>query len=152
CLAALGPRMLHLSAERTLGAHPYFVPVEHTAFARETLGPGPLLAPEQAVALVTDPAEARRVAREHMVYYLALDNYRNNLVRLGWGEDDLANDGSDRLVDALVAWGDAAAIQARVKAHFDAGADHVCIQSLSPSATELPLRELRELAPALLEL
>ena len=151
-LAALGPRMLELAAERTLGAHPYFVPVEHTAFARETMGRGPMLAPEQAVVLTIDAEKARAVGRAHIRYYLELDNYRRNLVRLGWSEADLAGDGSDALVDALVAWGDEDAIAARVKAHLDAGADHVCIQTLGDDPTVLSLDDLRRLAPALLSL
>ena len=144
-LAALGPRMLELAAERAWGAHPYFTPVEHTAFARKTLGDGPLLAPEQGFLLNNDPAEARAAARAHMGYYLALDNYRNNLLRLGFSEEDVAGDGSDRLVDAIVAWGDVESVTARVKAHLDAGADHVCVQALGPD----PLEELRQVAPSL---
>lgn len=152
CLAALGPRMLRLSAERTLGAHPYFVPPEHTAIARETMGAGPLLAPEQAVVIETDPDAARRIGRSHMQYYLELDNYRRSLLRLGFPEAELENGGSDRLVDAIVAWGGVDAIRDRVQAHLDAGADHVCIQPLGRTAGAWPLPELRELAPALLEL
>jgi probable F420-dependent oxidoreductase len=144
-LAALGPRMLELAAERAWGAHPYFTPVEHTAFARKTLGDGPLLAPEQGFLLNTDPVEARAAARTHMGYYLVLDNYRNNLLRLGFSEDDVAGGGSDRLVDAIVAWGDADAVAGRVKAHLEAGADHVCVQALGPD----PLEELRRVAPGL---
>src|SRR5207244_11118125 len=106
---ALGPRMLGLAAERTAGAHPYFVPVEHTAFARERLGPGPLLAVEQAVLLETDATRARELARPYVAYYARLDNYANNLRRLGWAEEDLVDGGSDRLLDAVVAWGDASA-------------------------------------------
>lgn len=151
-LAALGPRMLRLAAERTAGAHPYFVPVEHTAFAREQMGTDTLLAPEQAVALTDDPAEARGIARAHARYYLARDNYRNNLLRLGWGEADVAGDGSDALLDALVAWGDAEAVQARVASQFEAGADHVCVQVLTGSGTGFPLDDLRRLTPALMEL
>jgi probable F420-dependent oxidoreductase len=144
-LAALGPRMLELAAEQASGAHPYFTPVEHTAFARKTLGDGPLLAPEQGFLLNSDPVEARAVARGHMGYYLALDNYRNNLLRLGFSEEDITADGSDRLVDAIVAWGDVQAVTARVKAHLDSGADHVCVQALGPD----PLEELRRVAPSL---
>lgn len=151
-LAALGPRMLRLAAERTRGAHPYFVPVAHTAFARAELGPGPLLAPEQGVVLSTDPVEARGIARNHSRYYLRLDNYRNNLKRMGWDEVDLADDGSDALLDAVVALGDAAAIQARVAAHLEAGADHVSVQVLNGPPDRFPLTELRQLAGALLEL
>lgn len=151
-LAALGPKMLALAAERALGAHPYFVPVEHTAMAREALGEGPMLCPEQAVVLSTDADEARAAARLHMATYLGLPNYTNNLRRLGWGDDDLADGGSDRLVDAIVAWGDEDAIVARVQAHRDAGADHVCVQVLDSSAAALPLPQWRTLAPALLSI
>ena len=147
-LAALGPRMLELSAERSGGAHPYFVPVEHTASARETLGAGPLLAPEQAFLLETDSEAARAMAREHMAYYLRLDNYRRNLLRLGYSESDLSGGGSDRLVDAIGAWGEVDAVTQRVKDHLEAGADHVCVQAVGPA----PLDELRVVAPALLEL
>jgi probable F420-dependent oxidoreductase len=149
-LAALGPKMLALSAERASGAHPYFVPVEHTAIAREILGAGPLLAPEQKVVLETDPAAARAIARRAMSIYLGLPNYTNNLLRLGFTDDDLADGGSDRLVDAIVVWGDEATIAARVQAHHDAGADHVCIQLLAASDTAPPLDGWRRLAPALL--
>ena len=132
-----------------LGAHPYFVPVEHTATAREVLGAGPLLMPEQAAVFETDPSTARAIARRHMATYLGLPNYTNNLRRLGWADDDLADGGSDRLVDAIVAWGDEAAVARRVQEHRDAGADHVCVQVLSPEFTGLPLDEWRRLAPAL---
>jgi probable F420-dependent oxidoreductase len=130
-LAALGPRMLRLGAERTAGVHPYFVPPEHTRQARQILGAGPLLAVEQAVVLEAEPERARAIARHHTVRYLRLDNYANNLRRLGWSEADLADAGSDRLVDAIVAWGDESAIADRLQAHLDAGADHVCIQALT---------------------
>lgn len=150
-LAALGPKMLDLAATRTAGAHPYFVPVEHTVFAREIMGPDALLAPEQAIVLATDPRDARAIARSHTVHYLKLPNYRNNLLRLGWSEKDTAGAGSDALVDAVVAWGDVAAIRDRVAAHFSAGADHVGVQVLNGSNEEFPIRELRELAPALLD-
>jgi probable F420-dependent oxidoreductase len=149
-LAALGPKMLALAAERADGAHPYNVPPEHTAQAREILGPGKLLAPEQAVALVTDRDEARQIARDHMSIYLGLPNYVNNLRRFGFTDDDFADNGSDRLADSLVAWGDADTIRARVQAHLDAGADHVAVQVLKRQRTELPLAEWRDLAPALL--
>jgi probable F420-dependent oxidoreductase len=149
-LAALGPKMLALAAERTDGAHPYNVPPEHTARAREILGPGKLLAPEQAVALETDPVEARRVGREHVAIYRDLPNYVSNLRRFGITDDDIADGGSDRLVDMLVAWGDADTIRARVQAHLDAGADHVAVQVVTPQRGALPVDEWRELAPALL--
>jgi probable F420-dependent oxidoreductase len=151
-LAALGPKMLELAKEKAAGSHPYFVPVEHTAFAREVLGTGPWLCPEQAVVLSTDPDVARAAARQHMATYLTLPNYTNNLRRLGWGDDDLGDGGSDKLVDAIVAWGDEAAIVERVKAHLDAGADHVCVQVLDSEFTALPLPQWRALAPGLLGL
>jgi probable F420-dependent oxidoreductase len=149
-LAALGPRMLRLSAERSLGAHPYFVPVEHTSLARKELGVGPLLAVEQAAVLSTDPVVARATARKHMKRYLALDNYANNLRRIGWSDADLAGEGSDALVDAIVAWGDAGAIRTRVEKHITNGADHVCIQALRIDLAAHPLAEWRALAPELL--
>jgi probable F420-dependent oxidoreductase len=149
-LAALGPKMLAMAAERADGAHPYNVPPEHTARAREIIGPEKLLAPEQAVLLETDPVEARRIARGHVAIYLDLPNYMNNLRRFGITDDDIANGGSDRLVDTLVAWGDVDAVRARVQAHLDAGADHVAVQVLTPERGTLPLDEWRKLAPALL--
>jgi probable F420-dependent oxidoreductase len=149
-LAALGPKMLALAAERTDGAHPYNVPPEHTARAREILGPGKLLAPEQAVVLETDPVAARRIGRQHVAIYRDLPNYMNNLRRFGITDDDLADGGSDRLVDMIVAWGDVDTIRARVQAHFDAGADHVAVQVVTQERGAVPLDEWRELAPALL--
>ena len=149
-LAALGPKMLALAAERADGAHPYNVPPEHTARAREILGPDKLLAPEQAVVLETDPVEARRIARAHMAIYLDLPNYMNNLRRFGITDHDIADGGSDRLVDTLVAWGDVDAVRVRVQAHLDAGADHVAVQVLTPERGTLPLGDWRKLAPALL--
>jgi probable F420-dependent oxidoreductase len=149
-LAALGPRMLRLAGERTAGAHPYFVPVEHTSLARETLGSDPVLAVEQAAVLEPNPERARHIAREFMKDYLELENYANNLLRLGWAEDKLSGGGSDELVDAIVVWGDAEAIEHRVRDHLDAGADHVCIQVLADDPGDPALRQLRELAPALL--
>lgn len=148
-LAALGPKMLALAAERAAGAHPYFVPVAHTAVAREAMGDGPLLAPEQAVVLERDGERARAIARAHMATYLGLPNYTNNLRRLGFRDDDLADGGSDRLVDAVVAWGDEDAVLQRVEAHHDAGADHVALQVLNEDPTELPLAEWRRLAETL---
>jgi probable F420-dependent oxidoreductase len=145
-LAALGPRMLRLAAERGVGAHSYFVPLEHTAVAREVLGDDALLAPAQAVVFETDPSVARQIGRQFMTRYLALPNYTNNLRRLGWGDDDLAGAGSDRLVDAIVAWGSLEQIAARVQAHLDAGADHVCVQVLASDPQYLPIAEWRELA------
>jgi probable F420-dependent oxidoreductase len=151
-LAALGPRMLDLAAERTAGAHPYFVPVEHTAFARERLGPEPYLAVEQAVVLESDAARALDVIRPFASFYVAADNYRRNLLRLGWPEADLSDGGSDRLLEAVVVHGDEGAIRERVRAHLEAGADHVCIQALPNTSVEAQLGQLRALAPALLDL
>jgi probable F420-dependent oxidoreductase len=148
-LAALRPRMLELARDRAAGAHPYFVPPEHTAQAREILGDGPLLAPEQAVVLETDPAAARALARGHTRFYLSLPNYANNLRALGFGDEDFADGGSDRLVDAIVAWGDIDAVKARVDRHLDAGADHVAIQPIAAGGA-IGLDQLRALAPALL--
>jgi probable F420-dependent oxidoreductase len=145
-LAALGPRMLELSAARTAGAHPYFVPVEHTTFAREHLGPDALLVPEQKVLLETDPERARAIARQHMQPYLGLVNYTNNLRRFGWGDDAIADGGSDRLVDAIVVWGDPDTIAERIRAHHAAGADQVCIQVLLEDRRALPMNEWRALA------
>jgi probable F420-dependent oxidoreductase len=147
-LAALRPKMLALAAERTAGAHPYLVTPEHTARARKILGTGPTLAPEQKVVLETDPAKARRVARNALQMYLGLPNYRNSLLWLGFAESDLEDGGSDRLVDGLVAWGDADALAARVRAHREAGADHVCIQPLRADGQPGPdLAALEALAP-----
>jgi probable F420-dependent oxidoreductase len=151
-LAALGPKMLELSATKANGAHPYFVPVEHTSVARDALGKDALLCPEQAVVLDTNPESARAAARAHMATYLTLPNYTNNLRRLGWGDDDLGGTGSDKLVDAIVAWGDEDAIVARVQDHLDRGADHVAVQVLDASPAALPLPQWRALAPALLSL
>ena len=148
-LAALGPKMLELAASAADGAHPYFVPVEHTAFAREHLGPDALLAPEQACVLSTDPEEARTVARGHMATYLGLPNYTNNLRRFGWGDDDLADGGSDALVDAIVVWGDEQAILDRVAAHHERGADHVALQVLSLDGMSVPMDHWHRLADAL---
>jgi probable F420-dependent oxidoreductase len=130
-LAALGPRMLELARDRTAGAHPYLTTPEHTRIAREILGPDRLLATELPVVLDTDPERARTLAREHLRIYLLAPNYTNNWLRLGFGEADFADGGSDRLVDALVAWGDVAAIRERVALHHQAGADHVCLQILT---------------------
>lgn len=148
-LAALGPRMLALARDRAAGAHPYFVPVEHTARAREVLGKGPFLAPEVTVVLERDPVQAREVARTFTAGYLSLPNYTNNLRTLGFEDDDLAGAGSDRLVDAIVCWGDLDTVAARVREHYDAGADHICVQVVSPRGS-FPIAAYRELAPALL--
>jgi probable F420-dependent oxidoreductase len=131
-LAALGPRMLKLAAERTAGAHPYLVTPEHTALARELVGPEALLAPEQRVVLRADPAEARAIGRPSVASpYLGLVNYRNNLERLGFSQTDLSGEGSDHLIDELVVSGDDAAIAGRLRSHLEAGADHVAIQLVS---------------------
>jgi probable F420-dependent oxidoreductase len=148
-LAALGPRMLELASDRAWGAHTYFVPVEHAPVAREALGDGPMLLVEQAVVLSEDPDVARSAARKHMAIYLTLPNYVNNLRRLGWDDDDLSGGGSDKLVDAIVAWGSLDDIVARVTDHHEGGADHVCVQVLEEDVTALPLPAWRELAPAL---
>jgi probable F420-dependent oxidoreductase len=148
-LAALGPRMLELAAARSLGSHTYFVTPEHTAFARGILGPGALLAVEQAFVLDRDPAAARALARTYTSRYLEYDHYRRNLLRFGWPEESLAGGGSDEVVDALVAWGDADAVVARIEAHLAAGADHVCIQPLTATPQLLPLGELRQVREAL---
>jgi probable F420-dependent oxidoreductase len=149
-LAALRHRMLDLARDRAAGAHPYFVPPEHSEAARVILGPGRLLAPEQAVLLETDPAEARRLARGFCGTYLELPNYTNNLRALGYTSEDLTPPGSDRLIDAIVAWGHEGAIAARVQAHLDAGADHVCIQVVGSDYTTVPVEAWRRLAPALI--
>lgn len=148
-LAALGPKMLRLAADRGVGAHPYFVPVEHTAIARAAMGDGPLLAPEQAVVFDTDPTSARTTARRHMATYLSLPNYTNNLRRLGWADADIADGGSDALVDAIVAWGSLDTIVERIRSHHAAGADHVCVQVLPEDPRGLPMSEWRELATAI---
>ncbi|MBM4420233.1 MAG: TIGR03620 family F420-dependent LLM class oxidoreductase [Chloroflexi bacterium] len=147
-LAALGPRMLELARDRTDGAHPFFVPLEHTAFARNVLGPRPCLAVEVACVVTTDPVVARKVGRTYTQRYLGLDNYTNNLRRLGWGDADLAGDGSDRLVDAVVAWGPVEKIAEHVAQHRAAGADHVCLQVLRQEWMEPPLDEWAALAKA----
>ena len=155
-LAALGPKALALAGRRSAGVHPYLVTPEHTRAAREILGAGPLLAPEQKVVLETDPATARALARRSVSYYLRLPNYVRNLLALGFTEDDVAGDGSDRLIDALVAWGTPEQVAKRVTEHHDAGADHVVVQVVSPAVdvhtrTGRPTREeWRTLASVLL--
>jgi len=144
-LAALGPRMLELSRARADGAHPYLVPVEHTRSARTLLGPDRRLLVEQGVVLSSD----REPARAHVAPYLELPNYVASFRRMGFGDADLAHGGSDDLVDALVAWGDEEAIAARVRAHLDAGADHVCIQVVDAVDDTPPVETWRRLAPAL---
>jgi probable F420-dependent oxidoreductase len=129
CLAALGPKMLTLSAERTLGAHTYFVPVDHTRAARGTLGETAILAPELACVLDADPVSARAKARAYAALYLGLGNYTNNLLNHGFNEQDIANGGSDRLIDAIIPQGGAGEIAAVARQHLSAGADHVCLQT-----------------------
>ena len=130
-------------------AHPYLVPVEHTRRAREILGPGALLAPELAVVLERDPDRAREIARRHTMPYLQLENYRSSMHRLGYRVDDLADGGSNRLVDALVGWGSLADVVNRVQAPLEAGADHVCLQVLPSDPGAITRREWRDLAEAL---
>ena len=151
-LAALGPRMLELAATRADGAHPYFVPIEHTPIARAALGQDPCLAVEQTAVLSTNADEARRIGRAFARHYLALPNYANNLRRLGWSDGDIANDGSDRLIDAVIAWGDVDHIVRRIKAHLERGADHVCVQLRAESSADPALAGYAELASALLAL
>jgi probable F420-dependent oxidoreductase len=143
--------MLELAAERADGAHPFFVPVQHTADARRILGPGPWLAVAVPVVFSTDPAEARRIARSFAGHYFELPHHRMNLGRYGFGEADLAGDGSDRVIDAIVAWGSVQAIAARIRAHLDAGADQVALMLRSEPASDPGLAAWRELGAALLE-
>jgi probable F420-dependent oxidoreductase len=147
-LAALGPKMLTLSATRGRGAHPYLVTPDHTASARATLGDGPLLLPEQTVILTDSADEAHSIGKDWLSAYLALPNYANNLLRSGFTEDDLAQV-SDRLFDAIIAWGDEGAVLRRVAEHRSAGADHVCVQVLLADPTAFPREEWRRIAAAL---
>ena len=147
-LAALGPKMLDLAATRSRGAHPYLVTPDHTRTARQTLGEGPLLLPEQTVILTDDAADARAIGSDWLRAYLALPNYANNLLRSGFTPDDLASV-SDRLLNAVIAWGDEAAVLRRVEQHRAAGADHVCIQVLTANPAEFPLEQWRRLAAAM---
>lgn len=149
CVAALGPKMLELSGELTAGAHPYLITPEHTAQARAILGPDGLLAPEQGVIPEADPARARELAREALVHYRRLPNYMNSWKRLGFTDAEIEA-ADDRLLDALFAWGDAAAIAARVKAHHDAGADHVCIQAITGAGLDGARQAWADLAKVLL--
>ncbi len=137
-LAALGPKMTELAGARTAGALSYNVTPEHTAGAREILGPDKWLCVEQKVLLVNDPGKARQVARQVLGLYMPLPNYRNNWLRLGFSEADLADGGSDRFIDGMVAWGNEEVIQQRIQEHFDAGASHVCIQPLHPEGQPVP--------------
>jgi probable F420-dependent oxidoreductase len=147
CLAALAPKMLALAGERSLGSHTYFVGVEHTRTARAALGPGALLAPELACVLDETVASARETARGYAKLYLGLSNYTNGLLRSGFTEDDIADGGSDALIDAVVPHGNAAAIAARAVEHLDAGADHVCLQTVGVRG--VPRAEWTALAGAL---
>ncbi|WP_067468182.1 LLM class F420-dependent oxidoreductase [Actinomadura macra] len=148
-LAALGPKVLKLAAQRTRGAHPYLTTPEHTRQARSELGTRPLLAPEQKVVLDTDPARARAAGRALVAgIYLGLANYTSNLRRLGWSDNDFTDGGSDALIDALVAHGDPETVAAKLTAHIDAGADHVAVQLLSGGDAD-PLPGLGTLAEAL---
>jgi probable F420-dependent oxidoreductase len=148
-LAALGPKMLELAARRSDGAHTYNVTPEHTKSARQILGKDPLLCVEQAAVLESDPVKARKIARAFLALYLTLPNYTNNFLRFGFTQEDCKGEGSDRLIDAIVAWGDVDAIRSRVHAHLAVGADHVCIQVLSADPKSLPMRDWQELAKAL---
>ncbi len=142
-LAALGPKMLELSGQLADGAHPYNVPPEHTRQAREILGPGKLLCVEQGAVLETDPSQARAAARRFLSVYLGLPNYVENWKRLGFTDADVAGQGSDRLIDSVIVWGDEKAIRSRLDAHWQAGADHVCVQAIG--RTGLPDERLLQL-------
>lgn len=146
--AALGPKMLDLAAERSLGTHPYFITPDHTTFARERVGEGVLVAPEVAVVVEPDPETARKHAREYAQLYLGLQNYTSNLLKFGFTERDIADGGSDRLIDAVIPHGSAEQIAEQIRAHFEAGADHVCLQPLGHGPH--PTRDYEELAKALL--
>jgi len=148
-IAALGPKMLELAAEKCAGAHPYFTSPEHTAMARKILGPDKWLCVEQKVILETDPAKARELARPVAQIYTGLPNYRNNWLRMGLEESDFENGGSDKFIDTTFAWGDVDKIKARIQEHFDAGASHVCIQPVNPNGQfgDLHWEALEALAP-----
>ncbi len=145
-LAALGPKVLRLAAERSAGAHPYLTTPEHTAKARDLVGKSVFLAPEHKVVLTTDPAEARAIGRRYANFYLDLSNYVNNWLRLGFTQDDVRKPGSDKLIDAVVAYGTPDAIAQRLDEHVEAGADHVAVQVLDRARDEEILRVLGELA------
>ena len=146
-LAALGPKALELAAERSAGALPYLTTPEHTRQARQIMGADALLVPEHKVVLLDDPDAARAVGRSILRTYLGLPNYLNSWRRLGFSDDDFAGDGSDALVDAMVAHGDIGAVMRRLAEHLDAGADHVAVQALAPDGT-LPMTQWRQLAAA----
>jgi probable F420-dependent oxidoreductase len=151
-LGALGPRMATLAAERTAGIHPFLVSPDYTAKMRARLGAGAIIAPHQAVVFSTDPEQARQVARDQVGMFIGFDAYRNNLRRLGWTDEDLVPGGSDRLIDALVAWGDDDAVRRRLQEQLDAGADQVAVHVLSTTPGGLPLPEWRRLAALTTEL
>ena len=148
-IAALHPKMLELAARETSGAHPYFVPPEHTAKVRAQIGPDPWICVEQTVVFESDPSNARAAARRFMSNYVPrLPNYTNNLRALGWQDAEFADGGSDRLVDAIVAWGNENKIRDRIDAHFKAGATHVCLQAIRADGQAGPdIRALEVLAP-----
>jgi probable F420-dependent oxidoreductase len=148
-LAALGPRMTELARDRSAGAHPYLGTVEHTRMVRDLLGPDRLLAAEVGVLIETDPVRARWMARQGLAIYMQAPNYTNNWLRLGFTADDLADGGSDRLIDAIIAWGDLGAIRARIDEHLAAGADHVCLQVISADRATMPREQWRTLAAVL---
>jgi probable F420-dependent oxidoreductase len=150
-LASLGPLSLKLSRDRSLGTHPYFMPVEHTRISREAVGPDKMVAPEQMVVLETNADRARTIARAAADRYLHAPNYVNNLLRLGFTDEDVSNGGSERLIDALIAWGEPSVIAQRIAEHHAAGADHVCIQVLTeaPGDLDAAMAGWRQLAPAL---
>jgi probable F420-dependent oxidoreductase len=148
CAAALGPKMLDLSAQRSLGTHPYFTPVEHTRFARERVGESALVAPELACVVDPDVDRARAKARRYARIYLGLSNYTSNLRKFGFTDEDISDGGSDRLIDAIVPHGTAQEVAAMVREHLDAGADHVCLQPVG--VTGIPREEWTALASALL--
>ncbi|MGC4943840.1 TIGR03620 family F420-dependent LLM class oxidoreductase [Kribbella sp. DT2] len=152
-LGAMGPRMATLAAERTAGIHPFLVSPDYTAKMRAELGGAAVIAPHQAVVFSTDATQARQVARDQVGMFIGFDAYRNNLRRLGWTDEDLVPGGSDRLIDALVAWGDDDAVRRRLREQLDAGADHVAVQVLSTTpGAGLPLQEWRRLADLTTEL
>ena len=146
-LAALGPRMVSLAAERTAGVYPYFTTTEHIRQMRAQLGPEPFLAADLPVVLARDRHEARALGDRHMIHHLDRDNYRNNLLRLGWTPSDLEPPGSDALFEAIIAWGDVASVRKRVQAHFKAGADQVVLNLITRDRAVPYLPELRALAP-----
>lgn len=151
CLAALGPKMLELARDRTAGVHPYLVTPEHTALAREALGPDRFVAPEQGVVLEADPVRARELARKALAQYQSYPNYINSWKRMGFSDEDIEN-GSDRLIDVLFAWGPMQRIEERVNAHFAAGADHVCVQVVTGGGLDIAVArpQWKQVAEALI--